>query len=182
MKLNPIERRRGECCGFSLTEVVIAIGILSFAIISLVALLPIGIDSSRQAGARSDAARLAHALMIDMRTSPPGEASSLYGLPSIYKADDFGSLTPANGLSTGQSQTFYFGDATETTATGFQIEEENADFPGWARLRIVIDWVYVPVAPSKEAMEAVVTVGWPAQNPQLGGTVSARGVFRLHTP
>lgn len=40
---------RSRCAGFSLVEVVLAIGIISFAIVPLMALLPLGLDASRKA-------------------------------------------------------------------------------------------------------------------------------------
>jgi uncharacterized protein (TIGR02598 family) len=46
---NSMKPFRPHCAGFSLVEVVLAIGIIAFAFVPLMALLPLGLDTSRKA-------------------------------------------------------------------------------------------------------------------------------------
>lgn len=57
--------------GFSLVEVAIAFGIVSFGLVILLALLPVGLSSSREATTEEAATELLTAACADLRASPP---------------------------------------------------------------------------------------------------------------
>ncbi len=68
--------------GFSLIEVAIAFGIISFALVVLLALLPMGLSSSREASAEEAATELLAATSADLRNASPGATETpLFQLP-----------------------------------------------------------------------------------------------------
>lgn len=68
--------------GFSLIEVAIAFGVISFAVVVLLALLPVGLSSSREGSAEEAATELLAAASADLRNASPGAtATSFFHLP-----------------------------------------------------------------------------------------------------
>ncbi len=55
--------------GFSLVEVVVALGIAAFALISIISLLPTGINSARDSVQTTEASQIAGAIDADLRAS-----------------------------------------------------------------------------------------------------------------
>lgn len=84
--------------GFSLTEVIIALGIFAFCVVALLNLLTAGIQTSGQTEQRLDASNTAQ-MLIEMRrlypTNPPGTEPTLgsWGLPEIRSASLTAPLT-----------------------------------------------------------------------------------------
>ena len=69
--------------GFSLVEVVIAIGILSFCLLAIFGLLPVGLSSNKASVEQSGAANIATAIVADLRATPKPPSnpeSPQYGL------------------------------------------------------------------------------------------------------
>ncbi|MFV0336671.1 MAG: Verru_Chthon cassette protein B [Chthoniobacterales bacterium] len=60
-------QERRVSCGFSLVEVVIALGILSFALMGIVGLLPAGLSQFRQAIDISTQSQIAQALIAELQ-------------------------------------------------------------------------------------------------------------------
>ena len=58
--------------GFSLIEVVIAIGVVSLALLPLLGLLPVGLNSNRSSTTQTGAMSLATAIAADIRTTTTG--------------------------------------------------------------------------------------------------------------
>jgi len=74
---------RTSSAGFSLIEVAIAFGIISFALVVLLALLPVGLSSSREASAEEAATELLAAASADLRNAPPDASETpFFRLPS----------------------------------------------------------------------------------------------------
>lgn len=114
-KYNPSQLDRA----FSLVEVVLVIGIISFAVIGMVGLWGVGLQTSSNSSETVAAANLA-ALMINQRrlapvdnSANPSVTGSSFALPSLDKFSDLtvsGSAVyvGANGLlATGVSQSSY---------------------------------------------------------------------------
>ena len=57
---------RGASRAFSLTEVVVALGVATVAIVSILALFPVGFDTSRESAAETEAAVLARTIVSDL--------------------------------------------------------------------------------------------------------------------
>ena len=72
------ESRRPNCLvAFSLVEVVIALGIVSFALLTIVALLPLGLTSESNSNHETAAVDLMHGLVSDLALTPLANTSSI---------------------------------------------------------------------------------------------------------
>ena len=74
---------RGEISAFTLIEVVLAVGILSFALVAMAALLPIGLQSNRDSTEETQAVNLLQALVADRQAACLSGTSGNYGLPAL---------------------------------------------------------------------------------------------------
>ena len=63
---SPPTRARNPAAGFSLTEVVVALGVATVAIVSILALFPVGFDTVRESAAETQAAILARTIASDL--------------------------------------------------------------------------------------------------------------------
>jgi len=68
---------------FSLVEIVLAMGIIAFALIVLFALLPVGLKSNTDSIGESQAVNLLQALIADRQASGYYTNSSVYNLPAL---------------------------------------------------------------------------------------------------
>jgi uncharacterized protein (TIGR02598 family) len=80
---NGFESRDPSVTAFSLVEVVVAMGVISFALIILFALLPIGLKSNSDSMAESQGVNLLQALIADRQSSAYSNSSSFYNLPAL---------------------------------------------------------------------------------------------------
>ncbi|SDU17962.1 Verru_Chthon cassette protein B [Verrucomicrobium sp. GAS474] len=123
-----------KTAAFSLVEVVIAIGIVSLALLPLLGLLPVGLNSNRSSTTQTGAMSLITAISADIRSTTATTGVS----------PRFGIRTTASG-----GQTLYF-DESETV-TGLQ--------PGKPGYKADIE----PVKISTTMTALRVTVSWPPQ-------------------
>ncbi len=56
--------------GFSLIEVVLALGVITFVLVAVLGLLPVGIQTFRESTADTRAAQMARAIFATLRTEP----------------------------------------------------------------------------------------------------------------
>jgi uncharacterized protein (TIGR02598 family) len=68
---------------FSLIEVVIALGVATFAIVAIAALLPVGLQSSRDTVEESTALNVLSSLVADRRATPSTNFSGIYQLSAL---------------------------------------------------------------------------------------------------
>jgi uncharacterized protein (TIGR02598 family) len=67
--------------GFSLVEVTLALGVAAVALLAVFALLPIGLQTNRNAGEQTAAPRILAAISADLRATPrTATASQLFGI------------------------------------------------------------------------------------------------------
>lgn len=98
-------KRRRRAGGFSLIEVALALGIVSFALLTVVALLPIGISTNQASSEELHASNLLSFLNADLRNTDPrlasahAGASALFGLPLPYQVSASGKLILNSRLS-----------------------------------------------------------------------------------
>ena len=92
--LNPLIPRRLPAA-FSLTEVVIAMGVAAVAFTSIIALFPLGLSMSRESYEETQAALLAQTILSDLRDKASGSSSSDYRLIQIGPDN-----SPTNGIAT----------------------------------------------------------------------------------
>ena len=91
--LNPRIPRRLPAA-FSLTEVVIAMGVAAVAFTSIIALFPLGLSMSRESYEETQAALLAQTILSDLRDKASGSSSD-YRLIQIGPDN-----SPTNGIAT----------------------------------------------------------------------------------
>jgi uncharacterized protein (TIGR02598 family) len=80
--LGPRPRGPGTVA-FSLVEVVLAMGIISFALIILLGLVPVGMKSNIDSMGESQAVNLMQALIADRQATAFSANSSVYNLPAL---------------------------------------------------------------------------------------------------
>jgi uncharacterized protein (TIGR02598 family) len=77
------ESRDDSVAAFSLVEVVLAMGIVSFALIIMFALLPIGLKSNIDSMGESQGVNLLQALIADRQSTAYSNYSTFYNLPAL---------------------------------------------------------------------------------------------------
>lgn len=99
--------------GFSLTEVVLALGIFSFVVVLLVGLLSSGIQAGKESADKVQAAHLASLLLTKRRICPvdnPSGQNQLpnnFGLPALDTAASDSTPIGSDGLTTGPADAVY---------------------------------------------------------------------------
>lgn len=73
-------RNNRKLRGFSLVEVILALGIATFALVILLALLPMGANRNRETTEESLTSNLLGAIVADVRNSPTNQPSALFGI------------------------------------------------------------------------------------------------------
>ena len=95
-----------SCNGFSLVEVALALGIMTFCLVPLMALMPVGLSSNQTAIEQTAAGNIATSIANDLLSTPCTSGTS----------NRFGFNMAASG---GTPQTLFFGeDASPTGAIG----------------------------------------------------------------
>jgi hypothetical protein len=98
--LNPLIPRRLSAA-FSLTEVVIAMGVAAVAFTSIIALFPLGLNMSKESYEETQAAMLAQTILSDIKDQQVGSKNQRYtaadGSPYSYKLIQIaGNVDPQN--------------------------------------------------------------------------------------
>jgi len=126
-KLIPIAKRPNGAKtsgGFSLVEVVLALGVMSFALTAIVGLLPLGLSHFRKAVDLTVQAQITQELTSMIQRTPYSDLDTTLGSssnPSIFKFDEEGS--PSSG------------DGYVYTATAFLISDSDLNSllsPTWS--------------------------------------------------
>ena len=66
---------------FSLVEVTLALGIAAFCLIAVFGLVPVGVQTNRNATSQTAATNILSSVVSDIRASPPGQAR-LFAIPN----------------------------------------------------------------------------------------------------
>jgi type II secretory pathway pseudopilin PulG len=155
-------RANSKKSGFSLVEVVLALGIASFALMAVVGLLPVGMKSAQDAREKAAASLIVHSIANVLRNAervPSGSYSNSFA----GRAVSF-TVGGASSIISWDDLDFYGNRATNSLSARFK-----------ARL------VITPPASSNTTGSAIVSVAWPALSPALAwsGTnwLNAQGVL-----
>ncbi len=148
MSTRPASSRRG----FSLIEVVTALGIVTICVLTLMGLLAVGINSNKTTVNQSIAVNIAGAVAADLRSTPLITQS--YTTAETRYSPRFGFQLPAPG--TGMQTVFVSDEGTPLTAL-------NANLPaGTASYRVTIQGPGRPtVANQRTASPVFILVTWP---------------------
>ena len=139
--------KKRSTSAFSLVELTLAISIAAFCLIAVFGLVPVGVQTNRNATSQTAATNIVAAVVADLRatpqTTPPGNAATslLYQIP-----------IPANPVSLATSISPLFFADTGTFATTLQAD---------SRYRLSI--TFCPNGPATHAATYVdIKVTWPA--------------------
>jgi uncharacterized protein (TIGR02598 family) len=93
-----IDRRYSAA--FSLVEVVLALGVATFCLIAVVGLMPVGVQTNRNAAFQTAATNIMAAIVADLRTTPAAAATS-----------------PQFAITFGTDKTLYFDASGQASAS-----------------------------------------------------------------
>ena len=177
-------QKKASCCrqwrhtstgrtGFTLVEVCIALGIIAFAVLPLIGLLSIGLDSYRNAVTRARASQVLFQVATSLQnaaqvTSNTGALTGQYmALPPFPQTTGTGGIswTPAVAVAT-QYYTVYF-DENGTFISDTQSIASSPPSNPPVNARIAAAVVVTTPTTNYDAGTAQITVGWPA-TPQSG--------------
>jgi Tfp pilus assembly protein PilV len=137
------ELRVASRSAFSLTEVVIALGVVSFALIAIFGLLPVGLKTVKNANEQAAAANLLGAIADAVRNASTNASATTY----------------SNSIA-GQGIGYILGSTNPTTNTLNNLTLEGASNSISARLKAVV--VISPPANIMTNGRALISVAWPA--------------------
>lgn len=131
---------------FSLVELTIAIGVAAFCLIAVFGLVPVGVQTNRNATSQTAATSIMAAVISDLRATPnTGTTSAQFGINIPSDPTSPADPPPCSG-----TQTLYLNSEGQIIATN-------------ARYRVVITFVRNPTAtPTTGATYARLKVSWPA--------------------
>jgi uncharacterized protein (TIGR02598 family) len=161
--------------GFSLVEVVLALGIASFCLIGLLALLPAGLSSNKDAIQKTIASGFAAEVAADLRNTPAA-------LQSTGTSQRFQFIIPRDGgdnTMTENPQTIYVTESGSAGQIGAAPTTES-------RYRISVGFA-PPSSSRHDATLVRILVTWPAQaNPipttwPVGNSGGAGGSYEIIT-
>jgi uncharacterized protein (TIGR02598 family) len=114
---SPCHRCDSQAAAFSLVEVVLALGVTGFCLIAILGLMPVGVQTNRNATSQTAATNIVAAIVADLRTTPAAATTS-----------------PEFAITFGTEKTLFF-DALGQAATSFTPD---------SRYRLSITWNSAP--------------------------------------
>jgi uncharacterized protein (TIGR02598 family) len=142
--------------GFTLVEVVLALGVVSFCLVTLMGLLATGLLSNKTAIEKSAAVNIAGAAVADIRATPL--SSQTYTSGQVLTSPRFGFLVPAPSTGTGMQTVYVADDGTPVTAVNANLTSSSAIY------RVSVMGPARPsLANQRLASPIYVLVTWPAQ-------------------
>ncbi|MGH7983275.1 MAG: Verru_Chthon cassette protein B [Candidatus Udaeobacter sp.] len=106
-----------KVAAFSLVEIVLALGVAAFCLIAIVGLMPVGVQTNRNATSQTAATNIMAAIVADLRTTPAAATTS-----------------PQFAITFGTDKTLYF-DALGQASTSLSTD---------SRYRLSITWNSAP--------------------------------------
>lgn len=146
---------------FSLIEVVLALGVISFALLSTLALLPMGLKTNRVSADELRADCILTSLESDLRNTHPsanGGKSKHFGLVLPYTLDSSGRVILNTTLTT---------NAVSSANSAGLDQNEQPNSMGTLPpppYQVSVIYTRVPKAGAYSPIEARLIVGWPCRN------------------
>jgi uncharacterized protein (TIGR02598 family) len=140
--------------GFSLVEVTLAIGIAAFCLITVMGLIPVGVQVNRNATSQTRATNVMAAVVADLRSSKTRSTSARFGItiPSNHTLGAGLNCDRCSSCWNAQTQTIYFDGSGQVVASTA------------ALYRVTLTLVQNPTATSTTgALFYDVRATWPAQ-------------------
>ncbi len=165
--------KRTSLAAFTLVEVALAMGVASFCLVAVMALVPLGVDTSQLASDQATASSILTHVLADLRatptTSPPGQsATSLQYAITI----------PAVGATTTPVVRYFGNSAQQFSSTQTQ---------GASRYRLTVNFPNVTPDPNlpagavaRTATPISLLVTWPARvDPNTSSTGTPTGRVQI---
>ena len=137
--------------GFSLVEVVLAIGVVAFCLFAVLGMFPVALKTQRTSVEQTTANEILAQILADLRADvrlPPGQAS---------KEQTSGFNLHGHWAAVATPDTLYFtNDGDQTPAGGINV----SPIPSDAVFRVKLTYLLPPTATTSLAD---ITVTWPAQ-------------------
>jgi len=162
---NGFEHRDARITAFSLVEVVLAMGIVSFALIVMFALLPIGLKSNNDSMGESQGVNLLQALIADRKASAYTNYSSSYNIPA---------LTNVTSQMTGTLYVMEDGVTTNALATAARYCVSYTVYPA---TNIYSGATNAPVSGPPQPVSINFRVSWPAAQTNRPSSVETIATF-----
>ena len=155
MKRATVSRRRARTSSFSLLEVVIALGVITFGIVGILAVFPTALQTGHSAQDETRAAHIAQSVFGSLVAQAPSQFNNV----QIRLSD--GTLSPSINLTTSSSYTLYAGNDGQLTnsaanATYAITIYTNNSVPGFTD--------------PASANQVTVRVAWPSNAPAANQT------------
>ena len=148
--------------GFSLVEVVLAMGLVAFCLLAIAGMMPVTLNTQKTSIQQTTANELLAQILADLRADvrlPPGQAS---------KESTAGFGLHGHWLNVAQPDTLYFtNDGDQTPAGGVNITPVPSD----AAFRAKITYLFPPTSTTSLAD---ITITWPAQVDPATGVPAGR--------
>jgi type II secretory pathway pseudopilin PulG len=143
---------------FSLVEVVLALGIVSFAVLLILGLLPIGLQSTRDSLDETEALNVISQIVADREATPATESSKIYGLPPLT-SEPSAPVTTVFGIADSNSMT-----SSSLSVSRYRVQSVLI-IPSPGRLDPYVDHLTVTWPPNGgpggQSVDAVVTFPQP---------------------
>jgi len=97
---------RQSTSAFSLVELIIALGVAAFCLIAVFGLIPVGVQTNRNATSQTAATSILANVVSDLRRAPVPRPT-----PSPVRSSVYGITIPAVGGANTTAQTLYFDDS-----------------------------------------------------------------------
>jgi len=150
-----MKRSRSVAAGFSLIEVTLAIGIGAFCLIAVIGLIPVGVQTNRNATSQTATTNIMTAVVTDLRsTSKSTFRSPQFGItiPNDHTSGAGSNCDQCTACWNAQTQTIYFDGSGQVVASAA------------ALYRLTLTLVQNPTATSSTgALFYDVKATWPAQ-------------------
>ncbi len=104
--MNALGDRPGRT-GFSLIEVMLALGVVSFCLVTLMGLMTVGVQTGRDSTDVAQAADIASTLVSLRRSAPTNDLSSVFPLPPLHVPASGTSYLSASGAPAAKAQAAY---------------------------------------------------------------------------
>ena len=104
-------RKLPAATAFSLVEVTLALGIAAFCLIAVFGIMPVGVQTNRNATSQTAATSIMAGVIADLRATPTfNTTSTQFGItiPSDHTSGASPSCQPCSGCWIAQTQTKYF--------------------------------------------------------------------------
>jgi Tfp pilus assembly protein PilV len=143
-------------CAFSLIEVSLALGVAAFCLLSVLGLLPLGIESNQASIQQTAASGLATAILSDLRatgnTTPAASPSGQFQIP-----------IPAPGTTSNLVSTIFLRDDGSVAQSSLPaLVNSNADPGQKPRYRATITFLPPAQTGQRTATRIRILITWPA--------------------